>query len=205
MKQLFVALTLVALLVSPVTQAQDQKSEGAFDPDRELRGVGGYGGLSYGQLDFYDSDAKTNNIGISLGGIAENGWGFEVLYSFSVVDYEFDGDTIDGNGQPVVDAEVDMDTDVIAAYVVFSSLTRPYVKVKLGYGFLSINVDGDDFDSVNETEEDFTFGATFGLPIGEKGAIELNYYELPEVDSYAGFDLDDSGARLINATFVYTF
>ncbi len=70
MKKHFIAMILGSMLVSPMAVAE-----------------GSYGGLSYGQV--YSDDVYTGNLGIVLGGIAENGFGFEFLYSFSVVDYEF--------------------------------------------------------------------------------------------------------------------
>jgi hypothetical protein len=45
-----------------------------------------YGGLSFGR--FSVDEIETGNLGIIFGGIADNGIGYELFYSFSVVDYD---------------------------------------------------------------------------------------------------------------------
>ena len=66
MKKHFTAIILASMLCSPVALAQTA-----------------YGGLSYGILSTDEID--TGNLGLVLGGYADNGFGFEFFYNFENV------------------------------------------------------------------------------------------------------------------------
>ena len=64
--------------------------------------TGTYGDLAIGQVKI--DDIKTGNIGIVLGNIAENGFGFELFYNFTV---DHDDDSIDG-------VDIEAETDIFS-------------------------------------------------------------------------------------------
>jgi hypothetical protein len=175
MKKYFIAMILSSMLLSPMAMA-----------------TGSYGGLAIGQVKV--DDIKTGNIGIVLGNVAENGFGFELFYNFTV---DHDDDTIDGE---LSDAE----TDIVSIFAVYQTPGDVYVKGKLGYAIVSLKFDVEDEGSVSDTEKDFSAGIAAGMLIGD-GALELSYYRFPEFDEFDDIDVDDGDVDMINLTYLWTF
>jgi hypothetical protein len=175
MKKYFIAMILSSMLLSPMAMA-----------------TGSYGGLSIGQVRI--DDIKTGNIGIVLGDIAENGFGFELFYNFTV---DHDDETVDG-------VDIEAETDIVSLFVVYQTPGDVYVKGKLGYAIVSLKFDMDDEGSVNDTEKDFSAGIAAGMLIGD-GALELSYYRFPEFDEFDDIDVDDGDVDMINLTYLWTF
>jgi hypothetical protein len=175
MKKYFIAMILSSMLLSPMAMA-----------------TGSYGGLSIGQVRI--DDIKTGNIGIVLGDIAENGFGFELFYNFTV---DHDDETVDG-------VDIEAETDIVSLFVVYQTPGDVYVKGKLGYAIVSLKFDMDDEGSVNDTEKDFSAGIAAGMLIGD-GALGLSYYRFPEFDEFDDIDVDDGDVDMINLTYLWTF
>jgi hypothetical protein len=175
MKKYFIAMILSSMLLSPIAMA-----------------TGTYGGLSIGQVKI--DDIKTGNIGIVLGDIAENGFGYELFYNFTV---DHDDDSIDG-------VDIEAETDIVSFFVVYQTPGDIYVKGKLGYAIVSLNFDVEDDGSVSDTEKDFSAGIAAGMLIGD-GALELSYYRFPEFDEFDDIDVDDGDVDMINLTYLWTF
>ena len=175
MKKNFLALILVSMLVSPLALAE-----------------GGYGGLSYGQVAIDDID--TGNIGIVLGSIDENGIGYELFYSFTVID---DEDTDLG-------FEVEAETDTIGIFAVYQTPGDIYLKGKLGYGFVNLKFDNVDLGSASDSAEGLAFGLAGGIEISD-GALELTYYRFADLEEFDGIDIDDVEVEMINLAFLWTF
>ena len=175
MKKQLVATILAFGLFAPMAQA-----------------AGPYGGLALGHVSV-DDDVETVNLGIALGNIAEHGFGYELFYSFSVVD-----DSGSSNG-----LSYDADTDVLGAYVVYQTPGNVYFKGKLGYGFSNVTFDFDDQASIDESEYDFTYGIGGGFFMGD-GALEFTYYRFPEIEEVDGMDVD-ADVEMFNLTYLWTF
>ena len=155
-------------------------------------GAGAYGGLAFGAVSV-DDDIDTGNLGIALGSIAESGFGYELFYAFSVIDDEDSSNGVD----------IEADTDVLGFFVVYQTRGDVYFKGKLGYGFSNVTFDIEDQGSVDESEDDFSFGVGVGFPIGE-GALEVSYYRFPEIDDFDGVDVD-AEVEMLNLTYLWTF
>ena len=175
MKKHFIAMILASLLVSPMASA-----------------TGPYGGLAFGQ--FSSEDVDTGNLGIALGDIADHGFGYELYYSFSVID---DKETTNG-------IESEADSDVIGLFLVYQSPGDVYFKGKAGYGFANITIDVEDLGSVDDSTDGFASGIAGGVFIGQ-GAIEVTYYRFPDFDEFEGVDIDDAEVEVINVTYLWTF
>ena len=175
MKKYFIAMILGSMLLSPSAMA-----------------TGTYAGLAVGQVRI--DDIKTGNIGIVLGSIAENGFGYELFYNFTV---DHDDDTVDG-------VDIEAETDIVSLFAVYQTPGDVYVKAKLGYAIVSLKFDVEDSGSVTDTEKDFSAGIAAGMLIGE-GALELTYYRFPEFEEYEDIDVDDGEVDMINLSYVWTF
>jgi hypothetical protein len=192
MKKHLIAMILVSLLASPAAFAE-----------------GTYGGLSIGRVEMdEDLDAKTGNLGIVLGDINEKGIGYEFFYSLTVLDDS------DKQGNDEVTAEI----DTLGLFAVIQSPGDIYVKVKAGYGIVSLKYDifvGDESGSINDSTEGFAYGMSVGAAIGD-GAIELTYYKFADFDEFGPIEdvLDEAGftdvsidaeVEMINLSYIWTF
>ena len=176
MKKYFRLVILASLLVSPMSVADT-----------------GYGGLSFGRVTV--DEIETGNLGIVLGGIADNGFGYELFYSFSVVDYDVSFDSFE--------------TDTINVYVVYKTPGKAYFKAKAGYSYSNITFDPEDdgvddgIDNVSDSTEGFSYGLAGGIGIGD-GALELTYYRFPDFDDLNGISIDDE-IEMINLAYIWNF
>jgi len=175
MKKYFIAMILSSVLLSPMAMATN-----------------GYGGLAIGQVQI--DDIETGNIGIVLGSVADNGFGFELFYNFTV---DHDEKTVDG-------VDIEAETDILSLFAVYQTPGDFYVKGKLGYAIVSLKFDVDDDGSTTDTEKDFSAGIAAGMLIGD-GALELTYYRFPEFDKYEDIDVDDGEVEMISLTYLWTF
>jgi hypothetical protein len=171
MKKYFKLMILASLLVSPMAVADETA----------------YGGLSFGRVDV--DEIETGNLGIVLGAIADNGFGYELFYSFSVVDYD-----VSFNG---------FETDTINLYVVYKTSGNVYFKGKAGYSYTNITFDPVDADRVSDSTEGFSYGLAGGIGIGD-GALELTYYRFPDFDDFAGVPFDEE-VEMINLAYLWSF
>lgn len=153
--------------------------------------TGPYGGLAFGQ--FSSEDIDTGNLGIALGSINESGLGYELFYSFSVIDDEQTSNGI----------TTEADSDVIGLYVVYQTLGNVYFKAKAGYGFANITFDIEDADSIDDSTDGFTYGLGGGISIGD-GSLELTYYRFPDFEEFDGVDVD-AEVEVINLTYLWSF
>jgi hypothetical protein len=138
-------------------------------------------------------DIETGNLGIALGSIADHGFGYELFYSFSIIDDEDSSNGLD----------FEADTDVIGLFVVYQTPGTVYFKGKVGYGFANITFDFDDADSIDDSTEGFSLGLAGGVAVGD-GAIEVTYYRFPEFDDFDGVDVD-ADVEMLNVTYLWTF
>jgi hypothetical protein len=175
MKKHFIAMILGSMLLSPMAIAETN-----------------YGGLSVGQVRI--DDIKTGNIGIVLGSIADNGFGLELFYNFTV---DHDDDSVDG-------VDVEAETDIVSLFAVYQTPGKVYVKGKLGYAIVSLKFDIEDGGSESDTEQDFSAGIAAGMLIGD-GALELTYYRFPEFEKFDDVDVDDGDVDMINLSYLWTF
>ena len=150
----------------------------------------GYGGLSLGRVD--TDDFYTGNLGIVLGGIAENGFGYEFFYSFTVVDYEVSGGSYDS-----------AETDTISLYAVYQTPGDVYFKAKAGYSHISFTFDAEEEGKISDSNQGFSYGISGGLAIGD-GALELTYYRFPDFDEFDGASVDYD-VDMLNLTYLWTF
>ena len=169
------AMILASMLVSPMAVADNT----------------GYGGLSFGRVD--SEDIYTGNLGIVLGGIVENGFGYEFFYSFTVADYE------ESSGGTYDSAE----TDTVSLFAVYQTPGDAYFKAKAGYSYVSFTFDAGDGSKTSDSTEGFSYGIAGGMAIGD-GAIELSYYWFPEFDEFDGVSVDFE-VEMINFAYIWTF
>ena len=174
MKKHFIAMILASMLVSPMAQA-----------------AGSYGGLSFGQVQIDDID--TGNIGIVFGDIAENGFGYELFYSFTVLD---DNETQNN-------LETSAETDIIGLFLAYQTPGDIYLKAKIGYAIVNLKFDVEGQGSTSDTTEDMSFGLAVGTFIGD-GAIELTYYKFADFENFDGIDIDED-VEMLNLTYFWTF
>jgi hypothetical protein len=170
MKKYFRLVILASLLVSPMSVADTA-----------------YGGLSFGRVTV--DDIETGNLGIVLGGIADNGFGYELFYSFTVVDYDKSSNTFE--------------TDTINLYGVYKTPGKVYFKAKAGYSYTNITFDPEDDDRVSDSTEGFSYGLAGGIGIGD-GALELTYYRFPDFDNFEGLSIDEE-VDMINLAYLWNF
>ncbi len=91
MKKHFIAAIIASLLISPMAIAS-----------------GAYGGLSFGQVEISkDIEVDTGNLGLILGDINESGFGFEFLYSLTLLDDE--------------EGDIAAETDTLGLFAVFQT------------------------------------------------------------------------------------
>jgi hypothetical protein len=178
MKKYFKLMILASLLVSPMAVADETA----------------YGGLSFGRVDV--DEIETGNLGIVLGAIADNGFGYELFYSFSVVDYDKSYNSFE--------------TDTINVYVVYRTPGKVYFKAKAGYSYVNITFVPDvgdiatgDGESDSDSTEGFSYGLAGGIGIGD-GALELTYYRFPDFDDFAGVPFDEE-VEMINLAYLWSF
>ena len=174
MKKHLKALILASLLVSPMAVADET----------------GYGGLSLGRVDI--DDIYTGNLGIVLGGIADNGFGYELFYSFTVVDYNESGAIYDS-----------AETDTINVSAVYQTPGNVYVKAKAGYSYVNITLDSAVNGRLSDSTDGFSYGLAGGIAIGD-GAIELSYYRFPDFDDFDGVSFDEK-VEMLNLAYLWTF
>ncbi len=192
MKKHFIAAIIASLLISPMAIAS-----------------GAYGGLSFGQVEISkDIEVDTGNLGLILGDINESGFGFEFLYSLTLLDDE--------------EGDIAAETDTLGLFAVFQTPGDVYFKAKAGYGIVNLKFDDfDNNDSVSDTSEGFSYGLALGTKIGD-GRIELSYYRFADFDDYAdiedqiedalvgsafeGTDIDiEAEVEMINLSYIFTF
>ena len=177
MKKYFRLVILASLLVSPMSVADNA-----------------YGGLSFGRVTV--DDIETGNLGIVLGGIADNGFGYELFYAFTVVDYDKSFNSFE--------------TDTINLSVVYKTPGKIYFKAKAGYSYVNITFVPDvgdiatgDGASVSDSTEGFSYGLAAGIAIGD-GAIEATYYQFPDFDDFDGVSFDEE-VEMLNIAYLWTF
>ena len=174
MKKYFKLMILASLLVSPMAVADETA----------------YGGLSFGRVDI--DEIETGNLGIVLGGIADNGFGYELFYTFTVVDYDESGATYDS-----------AETDAINVYVVYQTPGDAYLKAKAGYSYVNITLDSPVNGRLSDSTEGFSYGLAAGIAIGD-GAIEATYYRFPDFDDFDGVSFDEE-VEMLNIAYLWTF
>ena len=174
MKKYLKAMVLASLLVSPMAVADEA----------------GYGGLSLGQVDV--DNINTGNLGIVLGGIADNGFGYELFYSFTIVDYDESGTTYDN-----------AETDTINVYAIYRSPGDIYFKAKAGYSYVNITLHSDAIGRLSDSTDGFSYGLAAGIAIGD-GAIEATYYRFPDFDDFDGISFDEE-VEMLNIAYLWTF
>jgi hypothetical protein len=174
MKKYFKLMILASLLVSPMAVADDTA----------------YGGLSFGRVDI--DEIETGNLGIVLGGIADNGFGYELFYSFTVVDYDESGATYDS-----------AETDTINLYAVYRTPGTVYFKAKAGYSYVNITLDSAVIGRLSDSTEGFSYGLAGGVAIGD-GGLELSYYRFPDFDDFDGVSFDEE-VEMLNLAYLWTF
>lgn len=175
MKKHFIAMILASVLFSPMALA-----EGAF------------GGLSYNQVRIDDID--TGNLGIVLGNVTESGFGYELNYSFSIIE-----DKEDDNG-----IEIKASTDIVGLYLTYETPGDIYFKGKLGYGFVRLKFDALEDGSASDTVDGFSYGLAGGVNIGQ-GSIELTYYRFSDLEDFDGIDVDDTKIEMLNLSYLFSF
>jgi hypothetical protein len=174
MKKYLKAMILASLLVSPMAVADES----------------GYGGLSFGRVDI--DDIYTGNLGIVFGGIADNGFGYELFYTFTVIDYDESGATYDS-----------AETDAINLYVVYKTPGKAYFKAKAGYSYVNITLDSPVNGRLSDSTEGFSAGLAAGIAVGD-GEIELTYYRFPDFDDFDGISFDEE-VEMLNLAYLWTF
>ncbi len=175
MKKHFVAMIFASMLVSPMAMAE-----------------GPYGGLSYAQVAIDDVD--TGNLGIVLGNVSESGFGYELNYSFTIIE---DKETDNG-------PEIRAGTDIVGLFVNYQTPGDIYVKGKLGYGFVRLKFDALEEGSASDTVDGFSYGLAGGVNIGQ-GSVELTYYRYADLEKFDGIDVDDAKIEMINLSFLFSF
>ena len=175
MKKYLNAMILASMLVSPMAVADES----------------GYGGLSLGRVDV--DDIYTGNLGIVLGGIGENGFGYELFYSLTVVDYE------ESSGGAYDSAE----TDTINVYAVYRTPGDVYFKAKAGYSWVNLTLDAEEDGKTSDSTEGFSYGLAAGIAIGD-GSIEATYYRFPDFDDFDGVPFDEE-VEMFNLAYLWTF
>jgi hypothetical protein len=173
MKKYFRLMILASLLVSPMSVADTA-----------------YGGLSFGRVTV--DDIETGNLGIVLGGIADNGFGYELFYSFTVLDYNESGGTYDS-----------AETDTINVFAVYRTPGDVYLKGKAGYSYVNMTLDSAVIGRLSDSTEGFSYGLAGGVAIGD-GAVELSYYRFPDFDGFAGVSFDEK-VEMLNVAYLWTF
>jgi hypothetical protein len=174
MKKYFRLMILASLLVSPMAVADETY----------------YGGLSLGRVDV--DDINTGNLGFVLGAIADNGFGYELFYSFTIVDSDEGGDTYDN-----------AETDTINLYAVYRTPGTVYFKATAGYSYVNITLDSEVVGRLSDSTEGFSYGLAGGIGIGD-GALELTYYRFPDFDDFDGVSFDED-VDMINLAYLWTF
>jgi hypothetical protein len=175
MKRQFFAMLLASVLFSPMAMA-----EGAF------------GGLSYSQVAIDDVD--TGNLGIVLGNVTESGFGYELSYSFTIVE-----DKEKDNG-----VEIRAGTDIVGLYLTYQTPGDIYFKGKLGYGFVRLKFDALEDGSVSDTVDGFSYGLAGGVNVG-RGSVELTYFRFADLEEFDGIDVDDEKVEMLNLAYVFSF
>jgi hypothetical protein len=174
MKKYLKAMILASLLVSPMAVADESS----------------YGGLSFGRVDI--DDIYTGNLGIVFGGIADNGFGYELFYTFTVVDYDESGATYDS-----------AETDAINLYAVYRTPGDVYLKAKAGVSYVNITLDSPVNGRLSDSTEGFSYGLAAGIAVGD-GEIELTYYRFPDFDDFDGISFDEE-VEMLNLAYLWTF
>jgi hypothetical protein len=174
MKKYLQTMILASLLVSPMAVADES----------------GYGGLSLGRVDI--DEIYTGNLGIVLGRMADNGFGYELFYSFTVLDYNESGGTYDS-----------AETDTINVFAVYRTPGDVYLKGKAGYSYVNMTLDSAVIGRLSDSTEGFSYGLAGGVAIGD-GAVELSYYRFPDFDGFAGVSFDEK-VEMLNVAYLWTF
>jgi hypothetical protein len=175
MKKIIIATIFASTLVSPMAMAE-----------------GAYGGLSYGQVAIDDVDM--GNLGIVLGNTTESGFGYELLYSFTIIEEE---ETDNG-------VEIKAGTDIVGLYATYQTPGDLYLKAQLGYGFVRLKFDALDAGSTSDTVDGFAYGLGGGVNIG-RGSVELAYYRFADLEKFDGIDVDDEKVEMLNLTYLFSF
>jgi len=78
-------------------------------------------------------------------------------------------------------------------YAAYKSSGRSYFKIKGGVAQIDYTVSAYDVD-VSSDQRGFSFGLGAGLLLGQSGAIEVEYVQFPQLESFAGESISASGS-----------
>jgi hypothetical protein len=176
MKKYFVALILAGLSVSPLAQAEEA-----------------FVGAMFGQLKVEDIEPR--NLGITLGGTADNGFGFEVFYLF----------TVDEDTQTVLGDKVDSSTDALGLLASYKTPGNIYFKGKVGWGLAGLRVDVRGVGSADDDTSGFVYGAAIGATLERIGTLELSYLKFPDFDEFDGLALDSADVEFVSLAYMWNF
>ena len=145
-------------------------------------------GITLGQVSTEESD--TDNLGFVAGYSSPEGYGYEVFML----------NTIDADSASVSRFSADISTDVMGIFGVYKYDIPGdmYLKGKLGYGIVNLDIDVDGRGKFSDSESGFALGFAAGITLGP-GNLELSYTTLP---SLGDFDTPDSpvfGGIKVNA------
>ena len=180
MKNYIIAMILASVMVSPMATAES-----------------GYGGASFSvvNIDTEDFETDSGNIGLVLGAFNEHGWGYEFMYTLTLID---DSESLGGG----VDLETEVDT--VGLFAVYKTKGQVYVKAKAGYGYVSrgtdVNLDDDEVGSTTDSADGIAYGLAIGTMIGE-GMLELSYYRFPDIEEFSLFEEALEGTEFEGADF----
>lgn len=175
LKKLSVLTIFVSVLVSPWAAADET-----------------FGGMAFGNVRIEEVD--TGNLGILLGGNGNSGFGYEFLYSFTLI----------GEEDTVNDVKFSWSTNVLGLFATFRTPGPLYIKGKVGYGQVLINFDPVEGSGLSDAVDDISYGVAAGIKIG-KGAFEATYYRFPDIEEFNGFDIDDERVEMLNISYLFTF
>jgi len=139
---------------------------------------GGYVGLQYGN--FQSEDADMGNLGITGGYKLGKHTAIEGQYTLSTNEQSL------GYG-------ANLGADTLAVYATYKSDGKVYVKGKAGIAKVKYTMDSDWF-SASGRETGFSYGVGAGVNLSDRTRIELEYTKLPELERFAGVDMNASGS-----------
>jgi hypothetical protein len=183
MKQLLIVILLLGYFSSGA-----QAKEGAED------GSLIYFGVSASQVESEDID--NYNYGIVIGGSIDKGPGAELFYSNT-----FDGERVETTGFP----DVDYSTQVFGLLGTYRFGTQIYTRLKLGYASVDVRADVAGSGTQDFDEAGWSYGIGVGIEVGKRGAVELNYLVLPDIDLTIGDQFETVDSDLISLGYNWYF
>jgi len=146
-----------------------------------------YVGVQYGTLTSEDSDM--GNAGLMVGGKINDYLSLEGLYTFTVSEEDLgDGDSLSASS--------------IGLFAAFKSEGDFYGKAKIG--FSKVDFDMEIFGvTLSDDASGLAYGFGGGVKLG-KGALEIEYTKLPELDTFVGIPIDASN-EFISIGYVVSF